>query len=176
MDDIFPSRKQILDGKKNRGYQDKIVDDIKSIDVEKVDFSNGDFKPRTKIAEKQKVYFWIRLYLKEEDTVSTPDDTVIIKYIHSGEELETKFICYGKKGLDKDNQDQIVNYTTEDDKKVLCLMVDSDKINYNSDNIPYIRSLFKISRYYEYQLSKRDELIFTNKGKGVTYEYFDVGF
>jgi hypothetical protein len=176
MDDAFPSRKSIVDNKKNYDYQTKIIGDIKSIDIEKIDFTNGDFKPRTKIAEKQKVFFWIRLYLSEEDNISTPDDAVVIKYVNSGEELETKFICYAKKNLEKDNKDQIVNYTTEEDKRVLCLMIDSDRINKESDDIPFIRTLFKTSRYYEYQLSKRNELVFTNKNKGATYEYFDVAF
>ena len=38
-----------------------------------------------------------------------------------------------KTTLNKDSQGEIVNYDTEDDKKVLCLMVDSDKINYDDE-------------------------------------------
>ena len=105
-----------------------------------------------------------------------PEDIIQIKYIHSGETLDTKFICYAKKSLDKDNQDQIVNYNTEDDKKNLCLMVDSDKINHDSNDIPFIRTLFKTSRYYDHQLLKREELLFTNLSNGEVYEYYDVDF
>ena len=94
MDDIFPSRKEIL-SKKSQGYQDTLVEEIKSIDVEKIDFSKGDFKPRTKIAEKQKV-FLDRVYLNNEDKSCKPDDVIKIKHIPSGEILETKFICYSK--------------------------------------------------------------------------------
>ena len=175
MDDIFPSRKEILDSKKSQGYQDTLVEEIKSIDVEKIDFSKGDFKPRTKIAEKQKVFFWIRVYLNNEDKSCKPDDVIKIKHIPSGEILETKFICYSKKGVDKDSQDEIVNYSTEDDKKVLCLMVDSDRINTDSKDIPFIRSLFRTSKFFEFNLVKRDELLFVN-AKGKEFEYYDVSF
>ena len=179
MDNIFPSRKEILENKKSQslpGYQQSIVDEIKTIDVEKIDFSNGDFKPRAKIVEKQKVFFWIRLYLNEENEKVNPNDDIVIEYLPSGEKLEVKFICYAKKGLDKDNKDEIVNYNTEDNKKVLCLMIDSDKINKDSEDIPFIRTLFKIGIHYEYQLLKRDELIFKNLNNGEVYEYYDVEF
>ena len=176
--DTFPSRKQVIaDHNKDISmrYQESLIDEIKSVDVDKIDFLNSDFKPRLKITEKQKVFFWIRVFLKDEDSASNPDDTVTIKYVGSGESLETKFICYGKKGLDRDNKDEITNYNTEDDKKVLCLMVDSDRVNYNNDDIPYIRTLFKTGRFYEYQLSKRDDLIFM-RPDGSIYNYYDVDF
>ena len=147
--DAFPSRKEILENK-STSYQKSIINEIKSIDIDKVDFSNSDFKPKSSIIEKQKVFFWIRLYLKEENSSINPNDIIVMKYLRSGEELETKFICYAKTTLNKDSQGEIVNYDTEDDKKVLCLMVDSDKINYDDGSIPFIRTLFKTSRFYEY--------------------------
>lgn len=179
MDNPFPSRKEILESRSNiklPSYQQSIVDEIKSIDVDKVDFTNGDFKPRTKIVEKQRVFIWIRLYLKEENTDIKPNDEVKIRYIHTGEELETTFICYSKRGLDKDSDGNIVNYNTEDDKKVLCLMVDSDRIGPNSDDIPFIRTLFKGGKYYEFQLLKRDELQFINTSNNQLLDYFDFSF
>jgi hypothetical protein len=179
MDNPFPSRKEILENRKKSelpSYQQAIVDDIKTIDVDKIDFSNGDFKPRAKIVEKQKVFFWIRLFLKEENTKVSPNDDIVIEYLPTGEKLEVKFICYAKKGLDKDNKDEIINYNTEDDKKILCLMIDSDRINKNSQDIPFIRTLFKIGLHYEYQILKRDELVFENLNNGEIYEYYDVEF
>lgn len=179
MENVFPSREE-LKRKKSESksdYQNHILDDIRSIDVHKVDFSKDNFKPRSEIVEGQKVYFWIRLYLNDEADVN-PDDTIKITYIGTGESLDTKFICYSKKGLDKDSDGNIINYNAEDDKKVLCLMVDADKINdkdYNND-IPFIKTLFKTSRYYEYQLLKRDDLEFTNISNGDKFEYFDVTF
>ncbi len=173
MSDTFPSRKDILD-KKISDYQSSLIDEIKAIDIEKLDFTKGDFKPRTQITEKQKVFIWIRLFLKEEDKKCKPEDTIKIKYVESGEELETKFICYGKSGLQRDEQG-VINYDGEDDRKVLCLMVDSERINgVDSKNIPYIRTLFKTGRYFEFQLSKRDELTFTNMRTKENIEYFDI--
>lgn len=169
MDNTFPDRKDI-----KKSYQSAILDTIREIDVEKVDFTVGNFKPRSEIVEKQKVYFWIRLYIKEEVDMK-PDTVVKILYTTSGEFLETKFICYSKKGLDKDLDNEIVGYNTEDDKKVLCLMVDSDKINYDNKDIPFIKTLFKTSRFYEYQLLKRDELVFINSD-GTKLDYYDVNF
>ncbi len=177
MDDLnFPSRKEILDSKKNLQYRDKIIDQIKSVDVEKIDFSQGNFRPRTQIVEKQKVFFWIRLFLKEENISINPNDTITIEYLPSGEKLDVKFICYNKKGLNKNNREDITNYNSEDDKKVFCLMVDSDRINNDSEDIPFIRTLFKIGKYYDYQLLKRDELIFKNQKNGEIYEYYGVEF
>lgn len=170
----FPSRSELNKKREMVSYQESLINDIKSVDVEKIDFSKGDFRPRMKVAEKQKVYFWIRLFLSEERNIK-PDDTVKIRYTVSGEELETKFICYSKKGIDKDSQDEIVNYDTEDDRKVLCLMIDSDRINYNSEDIPVIRSLFKTSRFFDFQLMKREELLFLDS-KGFPLDYFDVSF
>jgi len=179
MDNVFPDRKQVIQNDKKEkvsNYQDTLLNEIRSVDVEKVDFSKSDFKPRSKIVEKQRVFFWIRLYLKDENHKVKPDDTISIKYLPSGEQLDTKFICYAKTGLNKDNSGEIVNYDSEDDKKVLCLMVDTDRINENSDDIPFIRTLFKTSGYYEYQLLRREELIFINASNNEVFEYFDVNF
>ena len=78
--------------------------------------------------------------------------------------------------MDRDNDNQVTNYSGEDDKKVLCLMVDSDRINKNSQDIPFIRTLFKIGRYYEYQLMKRDDLNFIDSKSGDILDFFDVDF
>lgn len=179
MNDIFPDRKQVIENdrkEKQLSYQDAIVNEIRDVDVNKIDFSKSDFKPRSQIIEKQRVFFWIRLYLKDENISVKPDDTISIKYIPSGEQLDTKFICYAKSGLNKDTSGEIVNYDSEDDKKVLCLMVDTDRINKDSDNIPFIRTLFKTSGFYEFQLLRRDELIFVNASNDEILEYFDVNF
>ena len=66
-------------------------------------------------------------------------------------------------------------YNPEDDKKILCLMVDEKEVNY-SDKIPFIRTLFKTGRHYEYQLVRRDELLFKNKRTDETIDYYDCDF
>ena len=156
-------------------YQEELLEQVKNIDTTKI---SDEINPKTRseIIEKQKVYFWIRLYLREEDQILDPNDTINIRYVHSGETLETKFICYNKSVLTQDADPNVVNYNPEDDKKVLCLMVDSDRINKDSEDIPFIRSLFKIGRHYEYQLLRRDELEFIVDKNGQILDYFDVDF
>lgn len=156
-------------------YQEELLEQVKNIDTTNI---TDEAKPETRISiiEKQKVYFWIRLYLREEDQILDPNDTINIRYVHSGETLETKFICYNKSVLTQDADPNVVNYNPEDDKKVLCLMVDSDRINKDSEDIPFIRTLFKIGRHYEYQLLKRDELEFIVEKNSQILDYFDVDF
>lgn len=173
-DSPFLNREDIKNKKLN--YREEIVEEAKKIDLNNVNFSNnGGFKPRSEITKKQEVYFWIRVFLKEEDKKHEPNDDIIIKHVETGESLDAKFICHAKKGLERDHKGDIVNYQGDDDKKILCLMVNSEKIDKDSEGIPFLRSLFKIGRYYEYHLLKRDELLFIDKN-GDPIEYYDVDF
>lgn len=169
-------------------YLEKIAEELSKIDTNNVEKWTYDETPDVKIVEEQKVYFWIRLYLSEENPNIKIGNDIIIKYKplpiylndilvedSNSEELETKFICYDKKGLERNSEGQIVNYNQEDDLRVLCLMVDSSVIN-TSNEIPFIRTLFKASRYYEYQLMRRSELLFIDKQSGETLEYYDCDF
>lgn len=123
----------------------------------------------------EKIYFWTRLYLKDENPNIEIGDWVNITYTTSGEKLKTQFFAYGKTGLDKNHQDELINFNSEDDKKVLCFMVDEKFIN-ESDKIPFIRTLFKLGRHYEYQLVKRDELQFVVEKNGIILDYYDCEF
>jgi hypothetical protein len=156
------------------GRYDNLVEQIKTIDTEVVKDWDKNTDPAMKVLEEQKVYVWIRLFLKEESNIEVGDD-ILMTYSQSGEQLETKFICYGKTDMGKDHNDEIINYNPEDDEKVLCLMVDQDKIN-KGTNIPFIRTLFKTSIHYQYQLVKRDELVFINSRTGEALEYFDCDY
>jgi hypothetical protein len=158
------------------GYLEDLVEQVKTLDT--TDLSDEISKEEQEIkqvVEEQKVYFWIRLYLKEEDSNLEIGDDISIKWTPTGEELKTKFICFGKTGLQKDYDEEIVNYNSEDDKKVLCLMVDEGQVNYNED-IPFVRTLFKVGRHFEYQLVKRSELLFVNDRNGMVLDYFDCDF
>lgn len=123
----------------------------------------------------EKVYFWTRIYLKEEDSNIEIGDDITIRWNPSGEELESKFICYGKTGLDRDHNDEVINFKLEDDKRVICLMIDEKIVN-NNDDIPFIRTLFKLGRHYEEHLIKRNDLIFINKRNGIVLDYYDCDF
>ena len=158
------------------GRYDNLVEQIRTIDTEEVKDWYSNKGSDMKVIEEQKVYIWIRLYLKEESDVQIGDE-IFMTYKPSGEKLETKFICYDKTSLSKDHDDleKIINFNPEDDKKVLCLMVDQEKIN-KGTNIPFIRTLFKSSIHYQYQLLRRDELTFTNSRTGETLDYFDCDY
>jgi len=129
----------------DKNYQDDVIDLIKELDTDFKE-SSEDEKTSVKIVQKQKTYFWVRIFLKDEMNDIEVNDEVIIKYYD--EELETKFISYGKKGLETDSETDNITDLKEDNKKVLCLMVDSDLINKGED-IDFLRTLFKGSIYYE---------------------------
>jgi len=155
-------------------YLDDIVETIKSIDTKNLS-DDIDNSPLSKVIEEQKVYFWIRLFLKEEDPNINIGDDIVIEWVPTGEKLETKFIAWGKKGFDKDGGDEITSYSSEDDKKVLSLMIDTKMVNFN-DNIPFIRTLFKTGYHYQDTIFRRSELLFVNKRNGMILDYFDSDF
>ena len=158
---------------KTMTYLDMLADQIRLIDT--TDLSDVAEEVVSKVTEEQKVYFWIRLYLKDENVNIKVGDDVSINWKQSGEKLLTKFICYGKSGLSKDYQDEMTNYNPDDDKKCLCLMIDSKMVNFN-DDIPFIRTLFKTGYHYEYQLVKRDDLQFILDKNGMILDYFECDF
>lgn len=170
-DNVFPDRKELA---KRRSYRDSIIETAKNIDVEKIDYKNVDFGPQNKIIEEQKVYFWIRVYLKEEIDVE-PNTDITITYLPTEESLVAKFICYAKKGHEKDRQQDVVNYNPEDDKRILCLMVDADRIDKKSEDIPFIRSLFKISRWYSPQILRLSEFKITDTSER-EFEFYEIDF
>lgn len=171
IDNVFPDRKDLSN---KRSYRDSIIEQAKSINVDNIDYSSADFNPQSKVIEKQRIYFWIRIYLKDDLDIE-PNTDVTITYKPTNEYLVTKFICYAKKGLEKDADQNVVNYNPEDDKRILCLMVDSDRINKESDDIPFIRTLFRISRWYEPQILRLSELKITDV-EGREFEFYDIDF
>ncbi len=156
-------------------YLDLIAKEISKIDTDNAEKWVYDEEPSVKIIDEQKTYFWIRLYLNDENNNIEIGDDITIQWKPSGEELITKFICYGKTGMEKDHKGEVVNYNPEDDKRIICLMVDERIVNFSED-IPFIRTLFKTGRHYEYQLVKRTELLFINKKNGVILDYYDCDF
>ena len=122
-----------------------------------------------------KVYFWTRVYLRDENPNLEIGDEVLITYLPSGETLKTQLITWGKRGLEKDHNDEIINATLSDDKKIICLMVDEKIVN-EDDSIPFIRTLFRLSRHYEEQLIRNDELEFKIERNGILLDYYDCDF
>ncbi len=127
------------------------------------------------ITEQQKTYIWTRIFLNDEDSSLEAGDKVYIKYIPNGEVLEATFAAYNKKSNFKDRDGDIVQeYNPEDDNKVLCIAVDIDWINNLQNDIPFMRTLFKQSRFYEHQLLKYTELKIYSDEK--EFEYHSIDF
>lgn len=154
---------------------DSLVEQIKKIDSDELSDNVNDEIEVSEV-EKQKVYIWLRVFLKDELEDIKEGDNFKIVYLPSREYLMTKFIAFGKKNSFKDADDYTqIQMITEDDTKVLCLMVDENEIQ-NSQEIPFIRTLFKVSRHFEYQVYRREELVFTNERTGQSLEYIDCEF
>lgn len=158
------------------GRYDNLIEKIKTIDTDSVKEWASTNNPVTNLVEKQRIYIWIRLYLKEECQDLQIGDDFKITYTPSGEYLDCKFICFDKTSLTKehDSLEKVANFNPEDDKKVLCLMLDEDDLK--NDSVSFIRTLFKNTRYYQEQVYKRSELTFVNKRNGINLEYFDCAF
>lgn len=130
----------------------------------------------TIVIEEQKEFIWTRVYLNDEDDTLREGDTVYIKYNISGEILETTFGAYNKKNtlVDIDNDGVVTNYVTEDDRKCICLAVDINFINKLDNGIPYLRQLFKQSKFFTNELIRISEIdIYTDSKK---FEYYSIDF
>ena len=102
------------------------------------------------------------------------NDDLLMEYKWApGEKIMTKFACYGKQGVQRDHENEIVGYNPEDDKRVICLLVDSDIVNY-SDDVPFLRRLFKASFHFQEEIIKRQDLTFTNQRTNEVVKYFDI--
>ena len=155
-------------------YLDKAIDIIKNIDTENI-LEVETPGVVTKVIEEQKTYYWIRVYLKDENPNIEIGDDIEINYVPNNEILTSKFICFNKKGLDKDIVNQIKNYNPEDDKKTLCLMVDEKLVN-DGTNIDFIRTLFGFSKHYQEQVYRRSDLLLIIKNKNIVLDYYDITF
>jgi len=125
-----------------------------------------------KIIEEQKVYYWIRVYSNIEIDNIKEGDIIIMEYLPNNERINLKFISYGKEGLNKNYESEIIKADLKDCKKILCLLVDENEIN-NRGDIPFLRTLFRFSRYFEYQVIKRSDLIFKLEN-GEKIDYYDL--
>ena len=162
--------KNVLDG---QSLYDFVKEQLKDIDT--TDLSDDVSDDIEVKVDPGKVYFWTRVYMKQENPNIEIGDIVTMRYEPTGEELKTQFFSYGKTGLEKNHDDELINFNPEDDKRILCLMVEEKIIN-ESEEIPFIRTLFKLGRHYEYNILKRDELLFINDKNGVFLEWYDCDF
>lgn len=176
---VFPDRKNLIntDGAKqsNIGYQGDLLEQL-NVAVKNIDYDNLEDEPSLKIneVEKSKTFVWTRIYLKDEKDNIKKGEKVLLKYIPTNEEIEMVFGAYEKEGLNKDFDDEVTNYISKDDKKILCCMIDQNRLNKDSEDIPNLRTFFRSSRYYQENLFfKRDLEVWTNDEQ---LEYASISF
>jgi hypothetical protein len=174
---VFPDRKQIKNKLKSMDYKEEINERILDI-VSNIEISDAwDDEPSIKknILERQKEYFWIRVYLTEDDQLLEKGDKLNITHVPSNEKIEMIFGTYEKEGLNKDHNEQVINYVQKDNKSILCCMIDLEKVNKESNDIPTLRTFFRNSRYYTENIYKKSDVIVSSDKKD-NYEYSSIGF
>jgi hypothetical protein len=125
------------------------------------------------VLEEQKQYHWIRLYMNDELEID-PMTKVKMVYVPTSEEFDLVFTSYNKKKSEQDKGPSLVEYVAEDDKKVLSLLYNLDDVE-NSEKYPKITTLFARSKNYEFNLMRRDDLIFKLED-GTEITYYDIEF
>lgn len=176
----FPSRdslkKQLGDmGTQHMGYQSSLVKELQEI-IKESNPEEWKDSPYIKMnqVEKQKEYFWIRIYLEEEDDLLKVGDQITMTHVPTNEQIEMIFGAYEKEGLNRDFDDEVVNYVSESDKKILCCMIDVERVNKDSEDIPTLRTFFRISRFYQENLFLKSDLTITKDDH--SYKYTSISF
>lgn len=179
MADIFPSRQEIKERLKNNTLDNSNInyreDLLSKLQVAVSSTDEWKDEPNKIIqVEKQKVFFWIRIYLNEEDSKLKTGDEICMTYTPTNEKINLIFGAYEKEGLSRDHDDEVINYVTTDDKKILCCMVDTERVNKDSEDIPTLRTFFRNSKYYTENLFLKTDLTITFDD--TQYEYYSISF
>lgn len=156
-----------------KNYIEHMSDSDNNIDIDVNDFKSGfdsqeDFDKFRKerdtqlsVIEESKTYIWTRVFLKSEDDTLKKGDKVYLKHAPTDEVLETMFVSYNKGNSstdsDEDDKDDVQNYTDEEDKKVLCLAIDLNYVNKRDNDIPFIKTIFRESYFYDDNFLKMSE-------------------
>jgi hypothetical protein len=82
---------------------------------------------------------------------------------------------FGKKGLERNQDGEIVNFNPEDDKKILCLMMDVERIDYNNHDIPYMKTLFKLGKHYKPDYIRKNDFSFVLENE-TNLNFYDIDF
>jgi len=170
----FPNRKDLSENQAI-GYQEGLLQELeKAVAHQDIDTWGEEADVKINEVEKAKVFIWTRVYLKEERDNIKRGQIIKLKYVPTNEEIEMVFGAYEKEGLNKDFDDEVTNYISKDDKKILCCMIDQNRINKDSIDIPNLRTFFRSSRYYEENLFfKRDLEVWLGKEQ---LEYASISF
>jgi hypothetical protein len=69
-----------------------------------------------------------------------------------------------------------IKYDSEEDKRCAILMIDSQRVNLKSDDIPYLRTLFPLSRWFRPNYIKMNDLEFLHKRSGEKLDHYRIDF
>lgn len=174
----FPKRSELknsIQNNNNTDYQVGLVDKLNEF-LTSSDPTKWVDEPDVKINQvlEQKEFFWVRLYLNEEDSKLETGDIITMTHTPTNEKIEMIFGAYEKEGLNRDNGDSVIGYVSDDDKKVLCCMVDVTRVNKNSEDIPTLRTFFRNSRYFSENLFLKTDI--TIESENDKYEYSSISF
>lgn len=173
------TRKELLaehnSSKFTNSLYDSIVESVKSIDINTIIDGNDNESVAINQVQKSTSYLWLRLYLNEDDTTTQASDTITMHYLDYDEKLALHFVCYAKTNTTQDTNEAVVNYNPEDDKKVLCMMVEEDAIT-KDNKLEYIKTMFKTLPWFQKQYFRPVELTFTNERTGQVYDYYSADF
>lgn len=126
----------------------------------------------TNVIESQQEYYWIRLYINEESEFS-PKDIITMTHLPTNESIDLIFTNYDKKKRTNKQSEDLEEFTLEEDKEILCLLVNMTKLHSDTDK-DFIRTLFRKSKFYKERLLKRKDIKFELNGNQITY--YDVMF
>lgn len=167
--------------KTSGGYNIQIYDSIdysmfpdrKELTKREVKDADGEMREvSVTILQKEKMYSWMRIFIDNEvgSKLSIKKGDVVKMHLTPfNETLTTTFATFEKKGLYKDNDD-IVNYESEVDTGIMCVMIDNDEL-YELENM---RQIFSWSKYYEPSIIRKDEIVF-EFSDGTKMEYISLG-
>jgi hypothetical protein len=129
------------------------------------------------VLEESKEYYWLRLYLREECEIEN-GEVLRLRYAPTEESIDLIFIAYEKKGQTDQFFSDIIEYVKEDDKKILCLMLDIKEVNTRTD-IGTLQKLLRCSRVHEDTMLRRQDLLFERKTENNDWaplDYYDADF
>lgn len=154
----------------SKSHYDMIKDQIDSMDFTNTQFSDN---PNMKVDEVQKgtEHIWTRIYLREEVEID-PKDIIEVKYLPNNTSMQMSFICFGKPITSKNSAEGIANYNPEDDRKVLCVMVESSVLKANKTP----NNFFRANPFTSDVLIRIADMEIYNVTKGVKLDYYDIDF
>lgn len=175
---MFKPRKEIQREKKIKGIvgTDEILNKLKNVNLNDISFGEDeeDYDILNQIVDKQLVFTWSRLLINEEIEDLQIGDEIIMSYKYSDLTLELKFGAFAKVTEVSSTEEGVTEYITEDDKRVLCLMVNEEYLK--DAKYSTISRLFKRSKFFEYLTIQKGDLVFKNKRTNEPIDFYSFSY